>query len=83
MNYIVTRRLNKKYLVTRYETYNRRIEYEVDAEDEDAAADMDYDSDKLLSDTGYEFYDEFADVKLIREEVIIEEPEDKTNTPLW
>lgn len=72
-----------KYLVTRYETYIRKIKYEVVAEDEDAAADMDYDSDKLLYDSGYEFFDEEADTELIREEVIIKEPEDNTNTPLW
>lgn len=72
-----------KYLVTRYETYIRKIKYEVVAEDEDAAADMDYDSDKLLYDSGYEFFDEEADAELIREEVIIKEPEDNTNTPLW
>lgn len=71
-----------KYLVTRYETYVRTIKYEVVAEDEDVAADMDYDSDKLLYDRTELFYDE-ADAELIREEVIIEEPEDNTNTPLW
>lgn len=67
-----------KYLVTRYETYIRKIKYEVVAEDEYAAADMNYDSDELLYDSGYEFFDDFADVEVIREE-----PEDNTNTPLW